>query len=228
MISGYRIPEHQTTRISNRSDFAHHLILSPWNDAKETSLLKQGFGSAVFDCGPYTTDGSLLPNYLRALASSMETLPVRPNSGSWLQTISSRIFAHPLNFLFSNYEAWLHDPIHVRPSSQVAWPGLNQDVLNGDQGGGFSAIRITSGFFHLWRGAGILSEAQLFDTAIGSLLLAWLMLGAGWFHYHRSVPTMAWFNDVDSMLNHHLAGLLGLGSLGWAGHLVHVACPVNN
>jgi photosystem I P700 chlorophyll a apoprotein A1 len=129
---------------------------------------------------------------------------------------------------FSNYEAWLHDPIHVRPSSQVAWPGLNQDVLNGDQGGGFSAIRITSGFFHLWRGAGILSEAQLFDTAIGSLLLAWLMLGAGWFHYHRSVPTLAWFNDADSMLNHHLGGLLGLGSLGWAGHLVHVACPVNN
>ena len=29
------------------------------------------------------------------------------------------------------------------------------------------------------------------------------------------------------MLNHHLAGLLGLGSLAWAGHLVHVACLIN-
>jgi photosystem I P700 chlorophyll a apoprotein A1 len=28
------------------------------------------------------------------------------------------------------------------------------------------------------------------------------------------------------MLNHHLAGLLGLGSLGWAGHL-HISLPVN-
>jgi hypothetical protein len=25
------------------------------------------------------------------------------------------------------------------------------------------------------------------------------------------------------MLNHHLAGLLGLGSLGWAGHQIHVS-----
>jgi photosystem I P700 chlorophyll a apoprotein A1 len=29
------------------------------------------------------------------------------------------------------------------------------------------------------------------------------------------------------MLNHHLAGLLGLGSLGWAGHQIHISLPVN-
>ncbi|KAB2037658.1 hypothetical protein ES319_D03G091300v1 [Gossypium barbadense] len=29
------------------------------------------------------------------------------------------------------------------------------------------------------------------------------------------------------MLNHHLAGLLGLGSLYWAGHQVHVSLPIN-
>ena len=29
------------------------------------------------------------------------------------------------------------------------------------------------------------------------------------------------------MLNHHLAGLLGLGSLGWCGHLIHVSLPTN-
>jgi photosystem I P700 chlorophyll a apoprotein A1 len=160
-----------------------------------------------------------------------------------LENISRRIFASHFGHLslvfawlsgmyfsgarFSNFEAWLHDPTRIRPSSQVAWVGLNQDVLNGDQGGGIAAIRITSGFFHLWRGAGILSEAQLFDTALIALVFAWFMLGAGWFHYHRSVPTLAWFNDVDSMLNHHLAGLLGLGSLAWAGHLVHVACPID-
>jgi len=29
------------------------------------------------------------------------------------------------------------------------------------------------------------------------------------------------------MLNHHLAGLLGLGSLSWSGHQIHIALPIN-
>jgi len=28
-------------------------------------------------------------------------------------------------------------------------------------------------------------------------------------------------------MNHHLAGLLGLGSLSWAGHQIHIAAPIN-
>jgi len=32
---------------------------------------------------------------------------------------------------------------------------------------------------------------------------------------------------VESMLNHHLAVLLGCGSLGWTGHLIHISLPVN-
>ncbi|KAF3627767.1 Photosystem I chlorophyll a apoprotein A1 [Capsicum annuum] len=50
---------------------------------------------------------------------------------------------------------------------------------------------------------------------------------AGWFYYHKAAPKLAWFQDVESMLNHHLAGLLGLGSLSWAGHQVHVSLPTN-
>jgi len=50
---------------------------------------------------------------------------------------------------------------------------------------------------------------------------------AGWFHYHVKAPKLEWFQNVESMLNHHLAGLFGLGSLAWTGHLIHVALPVN-
>ncbi|KAF5791289.1 Photosystem I P700 chlorophyll a apoprotein A1 [Helianthus annuus] len=53
------------------------------------------------------------------------------------------------------------------------------------------------------------------------------MLFSGWFHYHKAAPKLAWFQDVESMLNHHLAGLLGLGSLSWAGHQVHLSLPIN-
>ncbi|KAL2934925.1 hypothetical protein RDABS01_018044 [Bienertia sinuspersici] len=98
---------------------------------------------------------------------------------------------------FSNYEAWLSDPTHIEPSAQI------------------------------WRASGITSELQLYYTAIGALVFTTLMLFAGWFHYHKVAPKLAWFQDVESMLNHHLAGLLGLGSFSWAGHQVHVSLPTN-
>lgn len=128
---------------------------------------------------------------------------------------------------FSNYEAWLSDPIGIKPSAQVVWPIVGQDILNGDVGGGFHGIQITSGLFHVWRGAGFTNSFQLYCTAIGGLVAAALMLFAGWFHYHKRAPKLEWFQNVESMLNHHLAGLLGLGSLAWAGHQIHVALPVN-
>ncbi|KAI5320853.1 hypothetical protein L3X38_040561 [Prunus dulcis] len=98
---------------------------------------------------------------------------------------------------FSNYEAWLSDLTHIGPNAQI------------------------------WRASGITSELQLYCTAISALVFATLMLFAGWFHYHKAAPKLAWFQDVESILNHHLAGLLGLGSLSWARHQVHVSLPIN-
>jgi len=128
---------------------------------------------------------------------------------------------------FSNYEAWLTDPIGIKPSAQVVWPIVGQDILNADVGGGFHGIQITSGLFYIWRAAGFTNTFQLYVTALGGLVAAALMLFAGWFHYHKRAPKLEWFQNVESMLNHHLAGLLGLGSLSWAGHQIHVALPIN-
>jgi photosystem I P700 chlorophyll a apoprotein A1 len=128
---------------------------------------------------------------------------------------------------FSNYNAWMLDPLNIKPSAQVVWPIVGQDILNADVGGGFHGIQITSGLFYIWRAAGITNTFQLYCTAIGGLVAAALMLFAGWFHYHKRAPKLEWFQNVESMLNHHLAGLLGLGSLSWAGHQIHVALPIN-
>ncbi len=159
-----------------------------------------------------------------------------------LQEVSRRIFSAHFGHLavifiwlsgaffhgarFSNYSGWLADPTHVKPSAQVVWPIFGQEILNGDMGAGFQGIQITSGLFHVWRGWGITSETQLMALAIGALVMAGLMLNAGVFHYHKAAPKLEWFQNVESMLNHHLAGLLGLGSLSWAGHLIHVSAPV--
>jgi photosystem I P700 chlorophyll a apoprotein A1 len=128
---------------------------------------------------------------------------------------------------FSNYVGWLADPVNIKPSAQVVWNVVGQDILNGDVGGGFQGIQITSGLFHLWRASGITTEYQLLCTAIGGLVMAGLMFFAGWFHYHKAAPKLEWFKNVESMMNHHLAGLLGLGSLSWAGHQIHVSVPIN-
>ena len=59
------------------------------------------------------------------------------------------------------------------------------------------------------------------------MVFAELMLFAGWFHYYKVALKLAWFQDVESMLNHHLVGLQGLGSLSGAGHQVRVSLPIN-
>jgi len=128
---------------------------------------------------------------------------------------------------FSNYEAWLTDPTGIKPSAQVVWPIFGQEILNADVGGGFHGIQITSGLFQLWRANGITNSYQLYCTAIGALVMAALMLFAGWFHYHVRAPKLEWFQNVESMMNHHLAGLLGCGCLGFAGQQIHVALPIN-
>nr|YP_009237789.1 photosystem I P700 chlorophyll a apoprotein A1 [Gracilariopsis lemaneiformis]YP_009294606.1 photosystem I P700 chlorophyll a apoprotein A1 [Gracilariopsis chorda]AJO68448.1 photosystem I P700 chlorophyll a apoprotein A1 [Gracilariopsis lemaneiformis]AML79844.1 photosystem I P700 chlorophyll a apoprotein A1 [Gracilariopsis lemaneiformis]AOM66866.1 photosystem I P700 chlorophyll a apoprotein A1 [Gracilariopsis chorda]UAD88874.1 photosystem I P700 apoprotein A1 [Gracilariopsis chorda] len=128
---------------------------------------------------------------------------------------------------FSNYVAWLSNPTAIKPSAQVVWPIVGQEILNGDVGGGFQGVQITSGFFQLWRASGITTEFELYVTAIGGLVMAFLMVFAGWFHYHKSAPKLEWFQNVESMMNHHLSGLLGLGCLSWSAHQIHIAIPIN-
>jgi len=43
---------------------------------------------------------------------------------------------------FSNYEAWVMDPTHIKPSAQVVWPVVGQEILNGDVGGGFQVSKL--------------------------------------------------------------------------------------
>ncbi|TYH66563.1 hypothetical protein ES332_D06G132300v1 [Gossypium tomentosum] len=117
-----------------------------------------------------------------------------------LEEISRKIFsAHfgQLSIIF----LWL--------SGMYFHGALGQEILNSNVDGGFRGIQITFEFFQIWRESGITSELQLYCTAIAALVFAALMLFSGW------------FQDVESMLNHDLTGLLGLGSLSWAGHQVH-------
>ena len=143
---------------------------------------KPGHFSRTFAKGPTTT--TWIWN-LHADAHDFDT------QTSDLQEISRKVFSAHFGQLgiiliwlsgiyfhgarFSNYEAWLIDPTHIKPSAQVVWPVVCQGILNGDVGGGFQGVQITSGLFQVWRARGITSELQLYSTAIGGILLARLM-----------------------------------------------------
>jgi photosystem I P700 chlorophyll a apoprotein A1 len=126
---------------------------------------------------------------------------------------------------FSNYSGWLADPTHVKPGAQVVWPIVGQEMLNADLGANYHGIQITSGIFQMWRGWGVTNETELMALAIGALLMAAIMLHGGIYHYHRAAPKIDWFRNLESMLNHHIAGLVGLGSIAWAGHCIHIGAP---
>ena len=131
---------------------------------------------------------------------------------------------------FSNYTAWIASPVSVKPVAQIVSSGaalMVQELINGDGGASSGGIRITSGLFHVWRSVGITGQASLFVTAIGCLVLSAVFLVAGWYHHHLAVPSTGWFNDVDAVLHHHVSAIVGLGCLSWAGHLIHVAVPVD-
>jgi len=128
---------------------------------------------------------------------------------------------------FSNYTAWLVNPLQIKPSAQSVYPIIGQEILNADVGGNFQGIQITSGFFQIWRAEGVTTQQQLYCIALGSLAMSGVMLFAGWFHYHKAAPKLEWFQNAESMLNHHLSVLLGLGSLSWAGHQIHIGNPIN-
>ena len=130
---------------------------------------------------------------------------------------------------FSNYTAWLTDPFGVKPAAKVVYSATDAlgDVFNPDSGSGSAGLRITSGVFSVWHGAGITCISQLFAASTGFLVLSVIFSVAGWYHHHLARPEGRWFNDTEAVLIHHLTAVLGLGSVAWCGHLIHVALPVD-
>jgi len=84
----------------------------------------------------------------------------------------------------------------------------------------------TSGLYQWFYTIGCTSNQDLYQGAIFLLFISGLLLFAGWLHLQSKFkPTLSWFKNAESRLNHHLSGLFGVSSLAWTGHLIHVAIP---
>ncbi|MGD1852567.1 MAG: photosystem I core protein PsaB [Cyanophyceae cyanobacterium] len=128
-----------------------------------------------------------------------------------------------------NFEQWIQDPLNVRPIAHAIWdPHFGDAAVDAfTQAGASNPVNIAySGVYHWWYTIGMRTNGELYQGSIFLLLLSAVMLFAGWLHLQPKFrPSLAWFKNAESRLNHHLAGLFGASSLAWTGHLVHVAIP---
>lgn len=118
------------------------------------------------------------------------------------------------------FSRWIASPQTIRPIAHtVRDPQLGEAAVSSTL-----SIVSTSGLYQWYATTGITSEAQCFRAAAFLLACGTLGLVAGAFH-GRSLKVSAF--SWDSLLTHHASGLLGVGSLAWAGHIIHVALPVS-
>jgi len=128
-----------------------------------------------------------------------------------------------------NFEQWILNPLKTKPIAHAIWdPHFGEPALKAFTKGGvtYPVNLATSGVYHWWYTIGMRTNNDLYFGSIGLICLAAVMLFAGWLHLQpRFKPSLSWFKNNESRLNHHLSGLFGFSSIAWAGHLVHVAIP---
>ncbi len=128
-----------------------------------------------------------------------------------------------------NFEQWIKDPLNVRPIAHAIWdPHFGEPAVDAfTQGGASNPVNIAySGVYHWFYTIGMTHNSDLYMGAVFLLLLSAVFLFAGWLHLQPKFrPSLSWFKSAEHRLNHHLAGLFGVSSLAWAGHLIHVAIP---
>jgi len=128
-----------------------------------------------------------------------------------------------------NFEQWILNPLKVKPIAHAIWdPHFGEPALKAfTRGGATYPVNISySGLYNWWYTIGIRNNNDLYTGSVGLLLLSAILLFAAWLHLQpKFKPTVAWFKNNESRLNHHIIGLFGISSLAWSGHLIHVAIP---
>jgi photosystem I P700 chlorophyll a apoprotein A2 len=129
-----------------------------------------------------------------------------------------------------NFEQWVTNPLKVKPIAHSIWdPHFGESALKAFSKGNTYPVNISfSGVYQWWYTIGFRTNQELYQGSVGLVLLSCALLFAGWLHLQPKFrPSLSWFKNNESRLNHHLSGLLGVSSLAWTGHLVHVALPAS-
>ncbi len=128
-----------------------------------------------------------------------------------------------------NFEQWILNPAKIRPIAHEIWdPHFGELAIKAFSKNGllYPNNIALSGVYQWWYTIGIRTNQDLYLSSALVFIFALLLLQAGRLHLKPLFkPSISWFKNSESRLNHHLTGLFGTSSLGWAGHLIHVAIP---
>jgi len=132
--------------------------------------------------------------------------------------------------LQGNFEQWVLNPLHTRPIAHAIWDiHFGRSAINAyTREGSLGPVTLsTSGLYQWWYTIGMRSNTDLFNASLFLFLISFLFLIAGFIHGYVPLfkPSLLFFKNAESRLNHHLSGLFGVSSLLWTGHLVHIAIP---
>jgi photosystem I P700 chlorophyll a apoprotein A2 len=129
-----------------------------------------------------------------------------------------------------NFEKWVTNPLKVKPIAHSIWdPHFGESAIKAfSKSNTYPVNRTFSGLYQWWYTIGFRTNQELYAGAIGLLIFSSALLFAGWLHLQPKFrPSLSWFKNNESRLNHHLSGLAGVSSLAWTGHTVHVAIPAS-
>eukprot|EP01018_Ginkgo_biloba_P040780 Gb_06831 [translate_table: standard] len=159
------------------------------------------------------------------------------------------VWAFSLMFLLSGHGywqeliesiVWAHNKLKVAPAIQPRALSIVQGRAVGVAHYLLGGIATTWAFFlariladpttrRIWFGIATAHEFESHDDITEERLYQKIFSShfvAGRLHLQpRWKPSVSWFKNAESRLNHHLSGLFGVSSLAWTGHLVHVAIP---
>jgi photosystem I P700 chlorophyll a apoprotein A1 len=202
-----------------------HFSVAISKGAKTTSLIWNLHSDAhdfdiasgsVWSCVPYRRQLSFVNAARKIFSSGLAHL-------SLVFIYLSQMHFH--GAYFSNNSVWNKDPLHCLPSAHLVWSLVGQDILNSDVGGYFQGIYITSAIFGLWRSTGIVTQIHLKYASTALLTGTLICIAGSYYHMHIgwSFSPSLYRRPAPA----HLSLLLGLASISWCGHQIHISLPIN-
>lgn len=133
---------------------------------------------------------------------------------------------------FANDDIWKKDPKHYLGSAHLVSSLIGQDILNSDIGNYFQGIHINAGIFQLWRCQGIITQIHLKYGSSASLIGTIICITGSYPAMHPSPNATLTLGANDSlspsqMGSAKISHLLGVASLAWSSHQIHISSPAN-